>query len=204
MRWFCFQVILLSHSIQCSWSEIKMSFPFWSCVFASGTLLDRRCLAFICDIASLQESDIFPFNSVVTVWLDHCWCLVQDCALTVVWVCDDGSFSFLFFSSLVFAHLSVGFCFYSPIGNSTFSLILAFSSPLKVAGSSLPFISLKGYHLNFFGQTLYAWDYFLNRYSLARAYGMTTQILFGKVLLNSHSCSYFVKSLFPFRKARLL
>ena len=148
MRWFCFSSdsFISFDTMFLVWN--KNEFSFWSCVFASGTLLDRRCLAFICDIASLQESDIFPFNSVVTVWLDHCWCLVQDCALTVVWVCDDGSFSFLFFSSLVFAHLSVGFCFYSPIG-STFSLILAFSSPFKVAGSSLLFISLKGYHLNF-------------------------------------------------------
>ena len=111
---FCFQVILLSHSIQCSWSEIKMSFSFWSCVFASGTLLDRRCLAFICDIASLQESDIFPFNSVVTVWLDHCWCLVQDCALTVVWVCDDGSFSFFVFLQSCFCALICGVLFLFP------------------------------------------------------------------------------------------
>ena len=63
----------------------------------------------------------------------YCWYLVQDCALTVVWVCDDGSFSFLFFTSLVFAHLS-GSCFYSSICNSTFS------SPFKVAGPFLLFL----------------------------------------------------------------
>ena len=116
----------------------KMSFGR---VFGSGTWLDRRCLAFICDIASLQESDIFPFNSVVTVWLDHCWYLVQDCALTVVWVCDDGSFSFLFFTSLVFAHLS-GSCFYSSICNSTLS------SPFKVEGP-FPLFCQGFYHLKF-------------------------------------------------------
>ena len=140
-----------SHKMYFKWSFCQFSFDamflVWNKmsfgrVFGSGTWLDRRCLAFICDIASLQESDIFPFNSVVTVWLDHCWYLVQDCALTVVWVCDDGSFSFLFFTSLVFAHLS-GSCFYSSICNSTLS------SPFKVEGP-FPLFCQGFYHLKIF------------------------------------------------------